>query len=199
LTVDRRVSPDEIWLLSYYAASELVGGLLFGKLARWTSDPSLRARLTWHCAEETRHAWAWTETVLDVGGSIVPVDETYQSEYLREAGLPRGEVELLALTQVFEQRVARHFAAHLRCPALHPRVQQTLRQMIQDEGSHLGWVRDRLGRNPGDASAVARELARFAEIDRRVYARQIARFRGRPGLRPLVAVLAGPSEEQDDL
>ncbi len=193
------ITDDEIWLLSYYAASELAGGLLFGKLARWTAESDLRARLTWHCAEETRHAWAWTETILDLGAAPILVRETYQSEYLREVGLPRSEVDLLAMTQVFELRVAHHFAAHLRCPDVRPRVVLTLRQMIQDEGLHLGWVRERLRRwsVEGSAEDLSRALARFAAVDRRVYERQIARFRARPGLQSLGLVLAAQLEDRN--
>ena len=178
------MNADEMWLLSYYAASELAGGLLLGKLARWTAEPELRAKLTWHCAEETRHAWAWTETILDLGGAVEAVEETYQSAYLRAVGLPRNEVELLAMTQVFEQRVARHFAAHLRCSGLDPRVRRTLRQMIQDEGHHLGWVRERLERSTDDGRRenLKQALARFSEIDGRVYETQVDRFQTRPGL-----------------
>src|SRR5258708_27184911 len=75
------ITENELWLLSYYRESELAGALLMGRLARETEDDDLRVRLTEHCAEEARHAWAWTETILKVGGTPRRVSETYQSRY----------------------------------------------------------------------------------------------------------------------
>jgi len=92
------ISENELWLLSYYRASELAGGLLMGRLASETDDDDLRVRLTEHCAEETRHAWAWTECILKVGGTPKKVSETYQSRYHAAVGNPTNLLEVLALT-----------------------------------------------------------------------------------------------------
>lgn len=165
------ISENELWLLSYYRESELAGALLMGRLARETDDDDLRVRLTEHCAEEARHAWAWTETILKVGGTPRRVSETYQSRYHAAVGNPTNLLEVLALTQIFERRVVRHFRAHLSWPGTHPDVRRTLQQLIEEEAGHIRWVKDRLDAYAainGD-SVVAEMLDRFKCIDERVY------------------------------
>ena len=90
---------------------------------------------------------------------------TYQAGYARELGPPRTIVEVLALTQVFERRVWRHFTRHLRRPGTHPLVRATLQRMLDEERDHLSWVRRWLDRRP-DADAL---LRRYAEVDERIY------------------------------
>jgi acyl carrier protein len=165
------ISENDLWILSYYRESELAGGLIMGRLARETDDDDLRVHLTEHCAEETNHAWAWTQTILEVGGTPKRVAETYQTRYYAESGMPASLLEILTLTQVFERRVIRHFRAHLEWPNTHPAVAETLQRMIRDEVGHLSWVKDRLDRytaEKGDA-IVAETMRRFTEVDERVY------------------------------
>src|SRR5215210_7421182 len=103
-----QIRRNDLWLRSFYRESELAGALLMGRLAQQTDDDDLRVRLTEHCAEEARHAWAWTEAILEVGGTPLRVRETYQSRYHALLGDPSSVLEVLALTQVFEKRVMRH-------------------------------------------------------------------------------------------
>jgi acyl carrier protein len=165
------ISENELWILSYYRESELAGALIMGRLARDTDDDDLRVHLTEHCAEEAHHAWLWTRTILEVGGTPRRVSETYQSRYYAEIGSPKSVLEVLALTQVFEKRVLSHFKAHLRQPETHPVVAATLEQMISDEAGHIGWVKRRLDRcaRERDEGAVRATLRWFATIDQRVY------------------------------
>jgi acyl carrier protein len=166
-----QITENELWLLSYYRESELAGGLLMGRLARETDDDDLRVRLTEHCAEEAGHAWAWTETILKVGGTPRRVSETYQSRYHAAVGNPSNLLEVLALTQIFERRVVRHFKAHLSWPGTHPEVKRTLQQLIDEEVGHIRWVKDRLDAHAaahGD-SVVKEMLDRFQRIDEQVY------------------------------
>jgi acyl carrier protein len=171
LTPGLQITENELWLLSYYRESELAGALLMGRLARETDDDDLRVRLTEHCAEEARHAWAWTETILRVGGTPRRVSETYQSRYHAAVGNPSNLLEVLALTQIFERRVVRHFKAHLAWPGTHPEVARTLQLLIDEEVGHIRWVKDRLdayAATHGDL--VVREmLDRFQRIDEQVY------------------------------
>jgi acyl carrier protein len=149
-----------------------------GRLARETDDDDLRVRLTEHCAEEARHAWAWTEAILNVGGTPRRVSETYQSRYHAAVGNPSNLLEVLALTQIFERRVVRHFKAHLSWPGTHPEVARTLQQLIDEEVGHIRWVKDRLD----DYAAVHGEpvvkemLDRFQRIDEQVYA-ELGKYR----------------------
>ncbi|MFL5478025.1 MAG: phosphopantetheine-binding protein [Gemmatimonadaceae bacterium] len=166
-----QISENELWLLSYYRESELAGALLMGRLARETDDDDLRVRLTEHCAEEARHAWAWTETILRVGGSPKRVSETYQARYHAAVGNPSNLLEVLALTQIFERRVVRHFRAHLSWPGTHPEVVKTLQQLINEEAGHIRWVKDRLDAYAAlnGESIVSDMLERFKRIDEQVY------------------------------
>jgi acyl carrier protein len=170
-TKQLQITENELWLLSYYRESELAGALLMGRLARETDDDELRVRLTEHCAEEARHAWAWTETILKVGGTPRRVSETYQSRYHAAVGNPSNLLEVLALTQIFERRVVRHFKAHLSWPGTHPEVARTLQQLIDEEVGHIRWVKDRLDAHAAiHGELVVKEMfARFKRIDEQVY------------------------------
>ena len=165
------ISENDLWILSYYRESELAGSLVMGRLARETDDDDLRVHLTEHCAEEAHHAWLWTETILKVGGTPKRVAETYQTRYYHEIGTPTSLLEILALTQVFERRVIRHFRAHLKWPNTHPAVAATLTRMIEDEVGHISWVKDRLDRYAAEkgTGVVAETMRRFTEVDERVY------------------------------
>src|SRR4026209_717613 len=110
--------PSDIALLNFYRASELRGGLILGQMVRRTRDPELILNLTRHSAEEVMHAQLWTETINAVGGRPAPVRAAEQSRYAEEVGSPLTMLEILALTQVFERRVYRHFTDHLRKPGL---------------------------------------------------------------------------------
>jgi acyl carrier protein len=195
------IAENELWILSYYRASELAGALVMGRLAGHTDDDDLRVHLTEHCAEEANHAWLWTRTILDVGGTPRRVSETYQSRYYEAIGPPTTVIDVLALTQVFEKRVLRHFRDHLRRPGTHPAVARTLERMIAEEAGHIGWVKKRLDRwaiEAGEAE-VAEALCRFAEVDREVYAR-LVEYRDRFGelVDParLVKLVAGAGGER---
>jgi len=167
------ISDDELYLLSFYRASELAGSMLFGRLAFHTTIDDLRAPLTRHCLEEAEHAWLWTETILKLGRTPLKVERTYQSEYGREFGLPSDMLEILCLTQTLEKRVVEHFERHLRAPDVHPLVAETLRKMIADEAGHLGWVRVRLDKyaRTGDAARLEALTARLEAVDRTAYER----------------------------
>jgi acyl carrier protein len=165
------ISENDLWILSYYRESELAGSLVMGRLARETDDDDLRVHLTEHCAEEAHHAWLWTETILEVGGTPKRVAETYQARYYAEIGTPTSLLDILALTQVFERRVIRHFRAHLKWPNTHPAVAATLQRMIDDEVGHITWVKDRLDRYASERgeAIVAETMRRYTEVDERVY------------------------------
>lgn len=174
----RQLSEEELWTLSYYRASELAGSLLMGRLARRAADDELRTRLTWHFAEEARHAWRWTEVIRLLGADPLPVTETYQSNYLARVGIPRDEIELLALTYVFERRVAQHFAVHRQLPGLHPLIRATLATMCSEEGPHLRWIRERLDAAAATdgGSRVEDVLRTYEAIDREVYRSEAEKF-----------------------
>ena len=164
------ITPNELDFLNFYRASELHGGLILGQVARRTRDIRLAIDLTRHSAEEVTHSLLWTETILAVGGRLEPVRETYQARYARHVGAPTALLDVLALTQVFERRVFRHFTEHLRRPHIHPAVRATLARMLEEEKGHLRWVKrwlDDQSRILGDV--VEARMRRYAEVDAVVY------------------------------
>lgn len=164
-------SKNEIDLLNFYRASELHGGLILGQMVRRTRDPQLILNLTRHSAEEVMHAQLWTETIVAIGGRPAPVRDTYQTRYAEEVGTPISMLEILALTQVFERRVYRHFTLHVRRPDVHPTVAATLRRMLDEERGHLTWVKHWLDTQAASRPAEVREvMRRYSEVDERVYA-----------------------------
>jgi demethoxyubiquinone hydroxylase (CLK1/Coq7/Cat5 family) len=164
-------SNSEVALLNFYRASELHGGLLLGQMVRRARDPGLILNLTRHSAEEVMHAQLWTETIIAIGGRPAPVRETYQTRYAEEVGTPLTMLEILALTQVFERRVYRHFTEHLRRPGVQPAVAATLRRMLDEERGHLTWVKRWLDMQAAVRPTEVREvMRRYAEVDESVYA-----------------------------
>jgi demethoxyubiquinone hydroxylase (CLK1/Coq7/Cat5 family) len=163
-------SNQEVALLNFYRASELHGGLILGQMVRRTRDPHLILNLTRHSAEEVMHAQLWTETIIAIGGRPAPVRESYQMRYAEEVGTPISMLEILALTQVFERRVYRHFTLHLREPGLHQAVAATLTRMLDEERGHLLWVKKWLDRRAATSPDEVRDvMRRYAEVDERVY------------------------------
>ena len=164
------ITPRELDFLNFYRASELHGGLILGQVARRARGSELVLDLTRHSAEEVVHAQLWTETIIAVGGQVRPVRETYQARYARFVGTPMALVEVLALTQVFERRVYRHFTEHLHRSATHPIVRATLQRMLEEEKGHLRWVKrwlDEQARVRG--GVVADALSRYTAADALVY------------------------------
>lgn len=165
-----RVSDAELRFLNFYRASELHGGLILGQVARRSRDALLSNDLLRHSAEEVEHARVWTQTIIDVGGRVQPVRHTYQDRYAEAIGRPVGVLHVLALTQIFERRVYRHFTEHLRRPGTHPVVQRALRQMLEEEKGHLSWVKRWLdGQAATRGDGVREIMRRYAEVDRQVY------------------------------
>jgi bacterioferritin (cytochrome b1) len=164
------VSELELRFLNFYRASELHGGLILGQVARRTRDGALATELLKHSAEEVEHARVWTETILAVGGRVCPVRFTYQDRYGAIIGRPVGVLHVLALTQIFERRVYRHFTEHLRRPGTHPVVRAALTRMLEEEKGHLSWVKHWLDRQAATRGGEVREIMRrYAEVDRQVY------------------------------
>jgi hypothetical protein len=135
------VSIEEIWVLSYYRASELTGALFLGRLARCTTDPELLVLLTEHFAEEAQHAWIWTDTIRRLGHKPIPITDSYQSRYSIEVGMPSSMPEFLALTHIVEKRAYEQFTRHANRADVHPIVKQTLVAMLKDEEQHLALCR----------------------------------------------------------
>jgi rubrerythrin len=170
----KTISNDELWVLSYYRASELAGALLFGRLARRCSDPELRYFLTEHFSEEARHSWYWTKAIHRLGLEPIQITETYQSFYAQEIGIPTSMVEILLLTKIFEERIYMHFTKHAKQKDLHPIVKTTLKKMLSDEDGHLDWVIKKLEMyKKSENINVAALNKKYKAIDKKIYSKII--------------------------
>lgn len=161
----------EVLLYSYYRDGEIHGSGLLYRLLKWWKDPEAQMMLSEHLADETRHAWLWTERIRELGATPVAVQDGYQVRIGRRAGLVRDLVDLLALTVVVEQRALRRYSEHLRRDDVPERTREVLEQVTQDEGWHIEWIRKKgreLAAQRQDAARFETALERFRRIDREV-------------------------------
>jgi len=165
------LNENDRWLLSYYRASEIQGALFFGRLARLVRDERVQADLTAQFADEARHADLFTRCLRECGTSALQLPRAYQDGYLEAAGIPANLVDVLALTHVFERRVMRCYAAHLRREDAPPAVKATLLAIVADERQHVRWTRDTLERlkDVHGAGVVDDALERHARADEEVH------------------------------
>jgi bacterioferritin (cytochrome b1) len=165
------ITDDELWILSFYRASEISGALFFGRLARSLKPGTIQNDLTKHFSDEARHAVLWTACVAEVGGEPLRLDNAYQDRYLAAAGIPANLMEVLAITQVFEQRVLRQYSHHLAMTGIHPAVHRTLTQIMEDEKWHIEWIRRELKGMEAEwgHESIRETLKRFQAADQSIY------------------------------
>jgi hypothetical protein len=170
-------SENELWLLDYYRSSEINGALFFGRISRIVRGP-LRADVTHHFADESNHAWYWTQCINDLGSRAGRFAPSYQDQYLEAAGLPVNLMEVLAITQVFEKRVIGQYHRHLRHEGTHPLVRRTIGTIMRDERWHVRYVRDALREMAAKygGQLVDETLARYTAADEEVYAKALTEY-----------------------
>lgn len=163
----------EVLVYSYYRDAELRGSNLIYRLLRILGDAESQVLLSEHLADETRHAWLWTERIRELGAAPVPILDGYQVRIGRRAGVPRRAVELLALTVVVEQRALRRYQEHLKRRDVPERTLEVLRSVTKDEGWHIDWVRKKareLAADAGEPERFDELLEKYRRIDREVMA-----------------------------
>ncbi len=161
----------EVLTYSYYRDAELHGSNLLYLLLRLLEDAESQVALSEHLADETRHAWLWTERIRELGAGPVPIEDGYQVRIGKRAGRPRRAVELLALTVVVEQRALRRYQKHLRRQDVPERTLEVLRAVTKDEGWHIDWVRRKareIAAREGEPELFERLLEKYRQIDREV-------------------------------
>jgi hypothetical protein len=178
------LNENDLWLLSFYRTSEIGGALFFGRLARAMRPGPVQLDMSKHFADESQHAWLWSSCIEALGAKPLKLGATYQDQYVAACGIPANLMEVLAITQIFEQRVTQQYARHLRAPGVHPRIRETLARIMEDERWHISWVRAALsalapeyGKDRIDAT-----LKRFREADQAVYQKTIEEQRERVGV-----------------
>lgn len=172
--------PPDVALFSFYRNAEQHGANLLFRLLRHLDDPDAQAMLSQHLAEETQHAWLWTDRILRAGHKPLIVNDGYQTRIGRAAGIPRDVVELLALTVVVEQRALRRYQRHLRRPDLDEDTKQVLKTVTKDEAWHIDWIRKhgrKLAEQRGEPERFDAAIKKFRAVDEEVTASLEARER----------------------
>jgi hypothetical protein len=175
------IHENELWILSFYRRSEISGALFFGRLAQTVRAGAIQRDLTKHFSDESLHAWYWTDCIEKLGAKPIPLDHSYQDQYIEAAGLPGNIMEILAITQVFEKRVIGQYALHRALPGLPPEVEATLQRIMQDEKWHIQWVGDALVSLEAEYGKehIAKTIERCAAADRKVYEKTLDEHSGR--------------------
>ena len=164
---------SEVLAYSYYRDAELRGSNLIYRMLRILRDDESQLLLSEHLADETRHAWLWTERIKEMGAAPVQITDGYQVRIGKRAGLPRHPVDLLALTVVVEQRALKRYVEHMKRNNVPERTREVLRAVSKDEGWHIDWIRKKgrdIAADQGDPQRFDEAIARFRAIDEEVWA-----------------------------
>jgi rubrerythrin len=167
----------QILVLSFYRDAELHGARLLLNLHNRLRDGDSQRKLSRHLADETRHAWLWTKRITDLGAAPLPVSDGYQTRLGLRVGIPRNELELLALTIVAETRAIERYRTHAQMPGVDPQTLEVLKVVSDDESWHLAWVAEKMreiAERRGDRDRVNRILERYRKIEREVYGTFVA-------------------------
>lgn len=161
----------QVLVFNYYRDAELRGAGLLARLLLRTDDPDLQIKLTRHLADESRHAWLWTERIVELGGAIILVPDGYQRQLKRRVGTPSTVLDLLALTYVVEERAQKRYHEHAVRPDVDPKTAALLEAMNEDEAWHLAWVGEKLRELEATEGKerCAAALARYRALENEVY------------------------------
>lgn len=175
------LSENERWMLSYYRVSEISGAMFFGRLAKTIRNPDIQRDMTKHFADESQHAWYWSDCLARLGIKPVQVVDSYQDQYFEAIGVPANLMEVLAITQVFERRTIHHYASHAKREDVHPLVHDTIEKIMNDEGWHLRWVSAALKSMEPEygADRVRDTLARYTCADEEIYKKSLEEYNQR--------------------
>lgn len=165
------VDPNLLRMFSYYRDAEIRGATLLLRLMQRIDDPDAQVKLSKHLEEETHHAWLWTKRITDLGGMPIRIDDGYQRRIGLEVGIPKTYEQLFALTVVVEERAYRRYLAHAASPTVDPETLAVLHEVTKDEKWHIAWMESKLREmaGPSGGARVDALLARYREIDRRVF------------------------------
>jgi bacterioferritin (cytochrome b1) len=164
--------PRVIEMLSYYRDAELHGATLLLRLIKMMDDADAQVKLSLHLAEETQHAWLWTNRIKQLGGEPMKVLDGYQKR-IGMRTVPKTLVDLLALTVVVEERSFARYEEHAKRPNVDADTLEVLKAVTKDEKWHIAWIRAKLmelaAQDGGEERAHA-AMAKYREIDEAVYA-----------------------------
>src|SRR5215831_7111884 len=165
--------PRIIEMMSYYRDAELHGATLLLRLIKLMDDPDAQVKLSLHLAEETHHAWLWTNRIKELGGEPMKIPDGYQ----KRVGLrtvPKTLVDLLALTFVVEERSFSRYQEHARRPGVDEGTLNVLKDITKDEKWHISWIRAKLleltaQEGGGGEERANAAIEKYRQIDAEVY------------------------------
>jgi rubrerythrin len=169
--VHMAADPRVIEMMSYYRDAELHGATLLLRLIKLMDDPDAQVKLSLHLAEETQHAWLWTNRIHQLGGAPMKVLDGYQKR-IGMRTVPRSLLDLLALTVIVEERSFSRYQEHAQRPNVDAETLEVLKQVTKDEKWHIAWIRAKLmelaAQEGGEEKAHA-ALEKYRQIDEQVY------------------------------
>jgi tRNA isopentenyl-2-thiomethyl-A-37 hydroxylase MiaE len=167
--MESNVGKIESFVINRYAASELAGSILLGKMARKVKDTDLMVNLTRHCMEEARHAFVWYDLMKRIGIPIIEIHDSEGENYFSHVDKANDIIEFLAFTHIFEQRVPFHFELHAKWTK-NPEVKKVLEMLIPEEAPHLSWIKEVLLKEIENGNNKIKEvLERYAKLEQNLY------------------------------
>ena len=163
----------QILIFSFYRDAELRGARLLFNLLGHMKDGDAQLKMAKHLADETRHAWLWTQRIADLGGTPLMLEDGYQRRLGLRLGVPKNRIDLLALTVVVEERAQSRYMAHAALPNVDDETLEVLKAVTEDETWHLSWIEKKMreiAKEEGDEANADEALERYRAIDREVYA-----------------------------
>jgi bacterioferritin (cytochrome b1) len=178
------VAPNLLEVFNYYRDAEIRGAALLMRMLQRIDDPDAQVKLTKQIEEEMHHAWLWTKRITDLGGQPVRESDGYQRRLGQALGVPRTFEQLFALTIVVEERALTRYLAHAAQPDVDAETRAVLHAVTQDEKWHIAWIEKKLYdlAGPDGADRADALLARYREVDARVFAELEAVERDRLGV-----------------
>ena len=164
-------------VLSFYREAELHGARLLLVMHHHLRDPDSQIKLTRHLADETRHAFLWTQRISEMGGTPIAITNGYQHRLGLRVGIPKDIIDLLALTSVAENRALERYRSHAQQEGVDDRTLEVLKTVSTDEKWHLAWVDAKMheiAERRGDKGRPIRALEKLRAIESEVYATFIA-------------------------
>jgi len=167
--MEHNVGKVEQFIINRYAAAELAGALLLGKMARKVKELDVVNNLTKHCMEEARHSMVWYDLIKRLNIPLIEVHDDEGENYFSHIGKAGTIIDFLAFTQVFELRVPAHFEIHANWTK-NEEVKKVLKMLIPEEGFHILWVKKFLQDQIENGNqSVVESLERFSKLENEVF------------------------------
>lgn len=166
ITTHSKLDPaDPLWILNQFRAAEVHGAGAIMRMGRLADTARLRSDLSRHLRDEAVHAWLWSRTIADIGGTIEDVPQPYQGKLSQHFGIPGSLTDMLALTLVSERRGLAEYLSHVDEAEMPDPIRRTLRGILKDEEWHVRYITEELDQRRREDAKVGEILARAEEAD----------------------------------